>query len=353
MDLKAKFSKYDLHFIRPGGTSRGVLSVKETYFIKLESADRTGIGECAFFRGLSIDNEAQYELKLLWLCKNINLNIAYLKSSLKEYPSIVFGLEQAFLSLGSDGMFELIPSKFTKGEDAISINGLVWMGDKSFMKKQIEEKLKLGFRTIKLKIGAIDFDAELELLGSIRKEYDAKEIEIRVDANGAFQTEEALEKLKILSDFNLHSIEQPIQVKQWDAMADLCEKSPLPIALDEELIGVFNLAEREKLIQYIRPQYLIFKPSLIGGFEETNAWIELSKKHDVGWWITSALESNIGLNAIAQYTYTLQTNIPQGLGTGGLFNNNIRSPLKVENGNLNYYLGNEDSQWGNYRTLFK
>ena len=351
--MKATFRKYNLHFIRPGGTSRGVLFVKETYFLKIEGASRIGIGECAFFKGLSMDNEAHYEQKLSWLCENIDLDKKYLKAMLKEYPTIIFGLEQAFLSLESDGMFELFPSKFTKGEDAISINGLVWMGDKSFMKKQIKEKLKLGFKTIKLKIGAIDFDAELELLDSIRKEYGPREIEIRVDANGAFQIDEALEKLKILSDFRLHSIEQPIQVKQWDTMADLCKKSPLPIALDEELIGVFSLEEREKLIQSIRPQYIILKPSLIGGFEKTKAWIELSEKYDVGWWITSALESNIGLNAIAQYTYTLQTKIPQGLGTGGLFNNNIQSPLKVENGNLNYYVGNEDSHWGNHETLFK
>ena len=253
-----------------------------------------------------------------------------------EFPSIQFGLEQALLSVKSKNPFELFSSGFTKGTDSISINGLIWMGDKSFMQKQIKEKLQSGFTTIKLKIGAIDFNTELDLLRNIRKEFSVNDIELRVDANGAFHPKEALEKLNQLSEFQLHSIEQPIKAGQWDEMAGLCEKTPLAIALDEELIGVFKRSDKEKMIQSIRPQYIILKPSLIGGFQGTDEWIDISQKNKVDWWITSALESNIGLNAIAQYTYTLQSKMPQGLGTGSLFTNNFISPLIVKNGALFY-----------------
>jgi len=210
------------------------------------------------------------------------------------------------------------------------------MGSKDFMKQQITEKLKAGFTTLKLKIGAIDFDAEVALLRSIRKEYNGDEIELRVDANGAFDPKNALEKLNILSDFELHSIEQPIKSRQWEQMAELCKKTPLPIALDEELIGVFSKDEKEKMMHLIQPQYIILKPSLIGGFKGCEDWIEIAKQHKVGWWITSALESNVGLSAISQFTYSLQVNMPQGLGTGSLFTNNFESPLIVKNGHLHY-----------------
>ena len=243
----------------------------------------------------------------------------------------------------------MFPSKFTQGKDDILINGLIWMGDKAFMQKQIKEKLNQGFNTIKLKIGAIDFNTELDLLKSIRNEYTSDEIELRVDANGAFQPKDALEKLKRLSDFNLHSIEQPIKARQWHEMAELCAKTPLPIALDEELIGIFENYDKEKLIQTIKPQYIILKPSLVGGFDGSLKWIDIAKRHSVAWWITSALESNIGLNAIAQFTYNLQTKLPQGLGTGSLFTNNIDSPLKVIKGSLHYLKNNN---WGNVDALF-
>lgn len=334
--MKATFKKYILNFKQASGTSRGVLKTKETFFLKIIDGINVGIGECAIFRGLSADDVPEYEEKLQWLCNNITLDINVLLAELIQFPSIQFGLEQAILSLNSNNKFELFPSKFTKGEDSININGLVWMGTEKFMKTQIEDKLKSGFTTIKLKIGAIDFKTEYNLLKSIRKEFSVNDITLRVDANGGFTPNEALDKLKYLSDLEMHSIEQPIKVNQWQEMAELCEKSPLDIALDEELIGVFNYSDKKKVLEAINPQYIILKPSLIGGIKGSNEWIELAENKNINWWITSALESNIGLNAIAQYTYSLGTKIPQGLGTGSLFTNNINSPLKVENGNLLY-----------------
>ena len=334
--IKASYKKYILNFKNPSGTSRGILKTKETWFIILKKDDKTGVGETGLFRGLSIDDVAKYEEKLIWVCQNINKGLSFLLNELFEFPSIQFGLEQAFISLESKDQFELFPSQFTKGNDAIDINGLIWMGDKQFMKSQIKEKLKTGFSCIKMKIGAINFDAEIELLKSIRKEFSSKEIELRVDANGAFNPIEALEKLKILSEFEIHSIEQPIKQGQVQEMAELCAKTPLPIALDEELIGVFSSKEKGKIITSINPQYIILKPSLIGGFAGSQEWINLAAQNNIDWWITSALESNVGLNAIAQFTHTLQSKLPQGLGTGGLFTNNFESPLEVKNGTLQY-----------------
>ncbi len=320
----------------PSGTSRGVLKTKETWFIILESEGKKGIGECGLFRGLSNDDRPDYEEKLKWTCENIDKGLDVLLNELIEFPSIQFGLEMAFKSLQSVDSFELFPSKFTKGEDYIPINGLIWMGTKQFMKQQIQEKLKAGFTCIKMKIGAIDFDTEVELLKSIRKEFSSKDIELRVDANGAFNPSDALEKLKVLSELNLHSIEQPIKQGQHQEMASLCKETPLPIALDEELIGVFSVTEKQKLIQTINPQYIILKPSLVGGLNGSDEWIEIAENQNIGWWITSALESNVGLNAIAQYTYLKQNPMPQGLGTGSLFTNNFDCPLKVKNGTLRY-----------------
>ena len=248
----------------------------------------------------------------------------------------------AFKSLESSNRFELFPSAFTKGLDGISINGLVWMGEEAFMRKQIEEKIEAGFDCIKLKIGAIDFQTELNILKSIRKEFSTSDIELRVDANGAFSKDEALEKLKRLSDFKLHSIEQPIKPKQFEAMANLCEQTPIPIALDEELIGVFSNEEKEKVLNTIKPQYIILKPSLVGGFKGSKQWIDSAEDLKIKWWITSALESNVGLNAISQWTYTLKNKMPQGLGTGSLFTNNFESPLTVKNGTLHY---NNSNHW--------
>jgi o-succinylbenzoate synthase len=340
--IKASYKKYLLNFKNPSGTSRGILRTKETWFIILEENGKIGIGETGLFRGLSIDDVLNYEEKLNWVCENINLGFAYLLDEVFAFPSIQFGLEQAFLSLQSKNKFEIFPSEFTKGKEAIAINGLVWMGDQDFMKRQIKEKLKTGFSCIKMKIGAIDFEAEIRLLKSIRKEFSANEIELRVDANGGFTSENALEKLKVLSALEIHSIEQPIRQGQLDEMALLCEKTPLPIALDEELIGVFSREEKKQVIATIKPQFIILKPSLVGGFGGSKEWIDIAQKNNVGWWITSALESNIGLSAIAQFTHTLQNKLPQGLGTGGLFTNNFESPLEVKNGTLNY---NNSKKW--------
>lgn len=332
--MRASYQKYILDFKKPSGTSRGVLKTKETWFIIIKHNDKLGIGECGLFRGLSTDDRPDYEDKLKWVCDNINLELEELLMELVEFPSIQCGLEMAFLSLKDKDKFELFPSKFTKGEASIPINGLVWMGTEAFMKQQVKAKIEAGFSCIKMKIGAIDFQTEINLLKAIRAEYSSNDIELRVDANGAFSIDSALDKLKVLSELDLHSIEQPIKAGQHQEMARLCEDSPLDIALDEELIGVFFVTKKKKLLQMINPQYIILKPSLVGGFKRSDEWIELADQNHIGWWITSALESNIGLNAIAQYTYTLQNNIPQGLGTGGLFTNNFESPLQVKNGTL-------------------
>ena len=334
--MKASFFPYRLEFKQASGTSRGILKSKETWFIKIEDEHATGFGECGMFRGLSCDDRPDFESKLKWVCHHIDLGLEQLLIELIDFPSIQFGLEMAFLDLLSDSSNVLFPSKFTSGKASIPINGLIWMGDEQFMKSQIRSKIDAGFNCLKIKIGAIDFDTELSLIKAIRKEYDVETIELRVDANGAFSPLEAMEKLKRLSDFNLHSIEQPIRQGQYDAMAELCAHAPLPIALDEELIGIHDVTKRSLLLQTINPQYIILKPTLVGGFSGSQSWIDLAEKQSVDWWITSALESNIGLNAIAQWTYQLNVNRPQGLGTGALYTNNIEAPLKIDNGRLIY-----------------
>ncbi len=340
--MKAHYKKHILEFKTPSGTSRGILKTKEAWFIVLEDKGSHGFGECGMLRGLSIDDRPDFEQTLQWVCENIHLGEQQLYDALTEFPSIQMGLEIAFKSLAAHDPFQIYPSAFTKGEASIAINGLIWMGDKDFMSKQISSKLKEGFSCIKMKIGAINFDTELALLKSIRQEFSASEIEIRVDANGAFDPQNALEKLKQLSDLDLHSIEQPIAVKQWDQMAYLCEKTPLDIALDEELIGVFSNQDKQALLQHIKPQYIILKPSFIGGFKGSDSWIELSQANNVQWWITSALESNVGLNAISQYTFTKNSTLPQGLGTGSLYTNNIVSALQITKGTLCY---NPTKKW--------
>jgi len=340
--IKATYYKYILQFKTPSGTSRGILKNKETWFLYISKEGKFGVGECGLFRGLSIDDRPDYEDKLKWVCNNIELGLDILLAKTIHFPSIQIGLEQAFLSLQSPSPFKLFVSNFTESNKAIDINGLIWMGDREFMNDQIKEKIAQGFRCLKMKIGAIDFATEVQLLASIRKEFSINDIELRVDANGAFKPSEALEKLKILSNYDLHSIEQPIRQGHYQEMALLCEETPLPIALDEELIGVFDVTKRTKMLQIIKPQYIILKPSLVGGFKESLEWIELAKKSGIGWWVTSALESNIGLNAIAQWTATLKSSMPQGLGTGGLFTNNFDSPLEVYKGGLYY---NKNKNW--------
>lgn len=340
--MKATYSKHILQFKRPSGTSRGVMTQKETWLLKIEENDKFGIGECGILRTLSFDDRPDYEAQLKWVVENIHLGKEALWENLRDWPSIQFGVEQAFLSLASNHPFVLFPSQFVEGKEAIAINGLIWMGDEAFMKEQIDEKLSQGFTCVKLKIGALDFEAELNLLRSIRKQYTAAQIELRVDANGGFSVEDAPAKLQQLHPLSLHSIEQPIKAKQESEMAVLCRETALPIALDEELIGITTYADKKALLERIRPQYIILKPSLIGGFKGSKEWIELAEHLQIKWWVTSALESNIGLNAIAQWTFTLQNPMPQGLGTGALYTNNFESPLEVKEGKLWY---NPNTEW--------
>jgi O-succinylbenzoate synthase len=347
MSYKASFQKQTFLFKQPSGTSRGVLTEKHAWFISLfklnntypvncySEPDEESLGECSVIPGLSPDFEdfVSYETKLKEICDNINYYIENL-SELEPYPSILFGLETALLGMKSQNEKLLFDTPFTQGEAGISINGLIWMGSKEFMLQQIEDKLQAGFSCLKLKIGAIDFETELDVLASIRKRYTASDIELRVDANGAFSTSDVLDKLERLSKFQLHSIEQPIKAGQWNEMAKICQVTPLPIALDEELIGVVGSAQKSALLETIKPQYIILKPSLHGGILGTSEWIELAMKNNIPWWMTSALESNVGLNCVAQFASTFDNSLPQGLGTGGLYENNSATNLYIRNGYL-------------------
>ena len=326
--MKASWTKRTLNLKQPAGTSRGVIKSRDVWYITLCENGITGIGECAPLRGLSLDNFDQIESKLEEVCANPKLFINDL-SSLKDFPSIRFGLEMACFDLKNGG-----GQNYYGSFDSIEINGLIWMGNPDFMMGQVEQKLDEGWTCIKLKIGALDFDSELDILRSIRSRFSRDELELRVDINGAFTENDVREKLNRLAEFDLHSIEQPIQPGQWDLLAELCESSPIPIALDEELIPLVNDAERIEMLENVNPQYLVLKPSLLGGFSETKKWIRMAKERNIGWWITSALESNIGLNAIAQWTAKMKPDGFQGLGTGQLFTNNIPSPLTVKSGKI-------------------
>lgn len=330
----ANFQQYILKFKRPGGTSRGILNTKETFLLTVSEDGKKAIGECGLFRGLSYDDRPGYEEKLEWLCQNINQPYEFLWQELTDWPSIWFGYEQAILNLKYGGNL-YFPSEFTAGDANIMINGLIWMGDSGFMKTQIDEKLKAGFTCIKLKIGT-DWPSEMAILQDLRRDYPAEELELRVDANGAFSYPEAEKVLQQLHDLSIHSVEQPIKAGQRWEMAQLCASTPTPIALDEELIRVVNAAEKKSLLETIHPQYIILKPSLCGGYSGSDAWIELAEQLGIGWWITSALESNIGLNAIAQYTFTKKNPMPQGLGTGALFSNNFESSLQLHGDRLSF-----------------
>ena len=337
--LRATYTRYILKFKQPAGTSRGILTEKETWFVKVwysEQPEIYGLGECALFRGLSADDTPNYEKKFAYICQNINTLMLY---ELKGLSSILFGLDTAIADLNNGGKRIIYPIPFTEGQTDIEINGLIWMGDKDTMRQRIIEKLDAGFHCVKLKIGAIDFEEELDLLRYIRKQFSKEVVELRVDANGAFTPQEAPRKLEELSRYDIHSIEQPIRQGQWEEMAILCRNTPIPIALDEELIGI-EVSDKSKLLDMIRPQYIVIKPSLLGSFSGSWEWIARSQERNIGWWITSALESNIGLNAIAQWTAYLQTflptGMPQGLGTGQLYTNNIPSPLEQTGSTIRY-----------------
>lgn len=328
--MKASYTQYKLIFKQPGGTSRGVLREKETWFLKIQDEQgNKGIGECGLFRGLSCDDRPDYEYTLAWVCKNIHLGQKQLVEQMEEFPSIQIGLETAFLSLKANDQQQLMTTDFTLGKVGIPINGLIWMGQPDFMKQQIDEKLSQGFTCLKLKIGALDFEEEINMIKSIRQHFDKNDLSIRVDANGAFAPKNAIQKLEHLASLDIHSIEQPVAPEYKNSLAELCRQTPLPIALDESLIGITDVTKRKVLLQMIKPQFIILKPSLIGGFSGTDSWIKEAEMLGIDWWITSALESNIGLNAIAQYTSTKDIDKPQGLGTGGLFTNNFESPLEI------------------------
>ena len=325
--LKATFKKYTLNFKNPAITSRATMLEKDTYFIKIwdKSAPHIyGLGECALFKGLGSDDKPDYEQVLCQICQDIN-NIS---PNNIEYSSIRFGIETALFDLKNGGVRKIFDSNWSNGLAPIQINGLIWMGTFNEMFERINQKLEAGFNCIKLKIGGIDFNKEIKLLKYIRSNFPTNNLEIRLDANGAFDANDALSYLEKLSKYNIHSIEQPIKPNQWEAMELICKNSPIPIALDEELIGVEGKELKEQLLHSISPAYIILKPSLCGGFYGANEWIKLAEDLNIGWWATSALESNIGLNAIAQWISTYRTSLPQGLGTGALYSNNIESPLE-------------------------
>ena len=334
--FQIKISPYTLHFKQPAGTSRGVYTEHRVWYVVFtdkEDNSHFGIGECAPLHDLSCDYNENYAETLSAFCRLTEEKQSVDTELLRNYPSILFGLETAMRHY-TQKSWQLWNTPFCKGEEGISINGLIWMSDYENMLQQIESKLKQGFRCIKLKIGAIDFRKELDLLRFIRTHFSADEITIRVDANGNFRNEEALSKLQQLAELDIHSIEQPIKAGQWAEMARLTASAPLPIALDEELIGVNDPSEKRKLLETIHPQYIILKPSLHGGLTGANEWIELAEALNIDWWITSALESNIGLNCIAQWCSTFKNPLPQGLGTGMLYTNNIEMPLEIRQDKL-------------------
>lgn len=339
--MEYRIIHHQLEFVKPAKTSRNVFKERHIRYVLLSENGITGIGEAAPLHLLSIDDVEDYDSKLeevcTQLCKvkltsHLNLDLNF-DLNLNQYPSIRFGLETALLDLKNGGRQIIFDTDFLRGKP-IPINGLVWMADLDAMYDEAISKIQQGFRCIKFKVGQHDFDAECRLLERIRKEYSAFQLEIRLDANGALLQDEALTQLNELSRFDIHSIEQPIAVNQWDDMAKLCQESKIDIALDEELIGVEVFEKGNELLKHIEPQYVILKPNLIGGFTVSDEWIKLCRKHQIGWWATSALESNIGLNAIAQWVSQYDVNMPQGLGTGSLYSNNIDSPLEIIDQNL-------------------
>ena len=319
------------HFKKPAGTSRGVYTTRRSWYVRVTSdihPDREGWGECAPLPALSCDDVPDYEAVLRGMCDDVERTGALDVRKWCAYPSMVFGLETA-LRHWDTGTYRLWDTPFSRGENGICINGLIWMGTYDEMFTQIRTKIDAGYRCVKLKIGAIGFEEEMELLRFIRRQFRASDIELRVDVNGAFAPDEASEKLRRLAELDLHSIEQPIRAGQWEAMARLTEETPLPVAFDEELIGCHSREDKIRLLDALHPQYIVLKPSLHGGISGCREWIEEAGRRNIGWWITSALESNVGLNAIAQWCATWNPVLPQGLGTGMLFTDNVDMPLEI------------------------
>ena len=333
--MEVNVSERVLHFKQPAGTSRGVYTERKIWIVSVTDGQRTGVGECAPLPDLSCDASPQYAQTLRRFCDDLERTGRLDTEALRPYPSMLFGLETALLHLERGE--RLFDTPFSRGEEGIPINGLVWMGRHDEMLKRMEEKLEQGYRCVKLKIGAIDFDDELDLVRRIRERFSRREVELRLDANGAFPFDEALYKLELLSQYALHSIEQPIKAGQWANMAELCRDAPLPIALDEELIGVNDPEAKRQLLHIIKPAYIVLKPSLHGGMAGCREWIALAREEGIGSWMTSALESNIGLNAIARFcadVYGPHITMPQGLGTGLLFTDNIPMPLEIRGDRL-------------------
>ncbi|MFN3951436.1 MAG: o-succinylbenzoate synthase [Thermaurantimonas sp.] len=329
-----KILPHTLKFKFEAQTSRGSMTDRQVWYLIVEEDGFTGIGEAAPIPGLSADDMTHWEAKLQWLKDHINDDEKKIKSALKHFPALYFGYEMAMKSIDCEHPMMLYPSVFTAGRAGIPINGLVWMNKAQHMQSQIDRLIDEGFTILKMKVGGIDWAEELKLIKELRKKYDSTEIQLRLDANGAWTPTEAIEKLNRLSELEIHSIEQPIKPGQWEEMARICAESPIPIALDEELIGITELKKKKDLINSITPDYLIIKPTLLGGFKASEEWIKLARENGIDWWVTSALESNIGLNAISQWVVTQLPNMPQGLGTGSLFENNIPSPLQVRKGKL-------------------
>lgn len=335
--MKITLSGRTLHFRQPAGTSRGIYTERRIWLVSVTDGTAVGVGECAPLPQLSCDDIVNYEDVLRGFCDDVERTGELDVEALRDYPSMLFGLETALLDLRGQSSGMLFDTPFSRGEEGIPINGLVWMGSFEEMQQRIEEKLQAGFHCIKLKIGAIDFDSETALLKQIRQRFGPRDVELRVDANGAFSFEEALYKLELLSQYALHSIEQPIPAGQWANMAELCREAPLRIALDEELIGINDPDLKRQMLNIIRPAYLVLKPSLHGGMAGCREWIETARDMQIGTWITSALESNVGLNAIAQFCSTVYgpgITMPQGLGTGLLFTDNIPMRLTIHGDKL-------------------
>lgn len=344
--MKAVFKKHNLRFKFSASTSRGAINERSVWYLLLsDKTGKTGLGEAAPLSGLSVDSEIDFEENLQKIAKileDYSINDFKTDPDLpnklisRNLPSIRFAVEKALLDLQSDREGILFKNKFTESKKKLPVNGLVWMGSYSYMKKQVEQKLSEGYRCIKIKVGAIDFDSECKLLHDIRKKYSADKIELRVDANGAFTESDIVYKLQELSGYNLHSIEQPVATSKKELMTELCKTSPVDIALDEQLIGVFGETQKRALLQSLKPKYIVLKPTLLGGFAETEEWIRIAKTLNIGWWITSALESNIGLNAIAQFTANFPVKMAQGFGTGQLYLNNASAPLSLKEGFMSF-----------------
>jgi len=331
--LRYEIERREFHFKEPAGTSRGIYTRRVCWFVTLRSGDETGVGECAPLPRLSCDDVADYEPRLQAFCEQLCATGEIDYDGMNAFPSMLFGLETAMAQLRAHGSFALFDTPFARGEEGIPFNGLVWMGDYETMARRMEQKLRQGHRCVKIKIGAIDFNEELALIARLRRDFPAADgLQLRVDANGAFSAENVMAKLEQLAKYDIHSIEQPIAAGQRSALAEVCRRSPIAVALDEELIGVNTLEDRQRLLEEVMPQYIVLKPSLHGGMRGTEQWISEARRRGIGSWITSALESNIGLNAIAQLTariYGSGIRFAQGLGTGQLFTDNVDVPLVV------------------------